>query len=246
MKTFLKVSAIALGIMLAACGDETAANSGAATGDAEVDTSQNWIEVVTKTEEGGFQMGNPDAPIKIVEFASMTCDHCATFAKESFEPLTENYILQGLVSFEVRNFVRDPLDLSAALLARCNGEGPFFPLNERLFSYQGQMLEAIQSADQAQLRALQAPETRQNGQTFIGFAEAAGLIDLVGGLGVSDQRARQCLTDSMAIGELVEMRNRALNQHNISGTPSFLINGELVGGVSSWSQLDARLQEIFQ
>lgn len=246
MKSVLKISAIALGMTLAACGGETNANGGAAVSDAEVDTSQNWVEVVSKTEDGGYVMGNPDAPIKVVEYASLTCPACASFSEQSYEPLTENYISQGLVSFEIRNFVRDPLDLSAALLARCNGEGPFFQLNERLFMNQNDMFETIQTADQAQLQALTTQEALQSGQTFIGFAEASGLIELVGGMGISDQQARQCLTDSAAIEELEEMRNRALNELNISGTPSFLINGELVSGVSSWAQLDARLQEMVQ
>ncbi|MEM8696399.1 MAG: thioredoxin domain-containing protein [Pseudomonadota bacterium] len=246
MKNLWKISAIAMAVTLTACGGETSANGGAATGDMEADTSQNWVEMVSKTEEGGFRMGNPDAPIQIVEYASMTCGHCATFAEESFEPLTEEYVSQGLVSFEVRNFVRDPLDLSAALLSRCRGEGPFFPLNERLFANQNAMFETIQGADQAALQALATPEALQSGRTFVGFAEAAGLIDLVGGMGISDQQARQCLTDSGAIQELEEMRNRALNQYNITGTPSFLINGELVNGVSSWPQLSTRLQEMVE
>jgi len=246
MTNFLKVSAIALAATLAACGGETSANGGAATGSYEADTSQNWVEMVSKTEDGGFLMGNPDAPITIIEYASLTCSHCATFAEESFAPLTANYISQGTVNFEVRNFVRDPLDLSAALLTRCNGEGPFFQLNERLFANQGAMFETIQGADQAALQALATPEALQSGRTFVGFADAAGLITLVGGLGISDQQARQCLADTAAVQELEEMRNTALNDYNISGTPAFLINGELANGVSSWPQLEARLQEMVQ
>jgi protein-disulfide isomerase len=245
MTNFLKVSAIALAATLAACGGETSAN-GTEVGMVEADTSQNWVEMVTKTEDGGFLMGNPDAPITIVEYASLTCSHCASFAEESFTPLTENYISQGTVNFEVRNFVRDPLDLSAALLSRCNGEGPFFQLNERLFANQGAMFETIQGADQASLQALATPEALQSGRTFVGFAEAAGLIDVVGGLGISEQQARTCLADTAAVTELEEMRNTALNDHNITGTPAFLINGQLAAGVSNWAQLEARLQELVQ
>lgn len=245
MTNFLKVSAIALAATLAACGGETSA-SGTEVGTVEADTSQNWVEMVSKTEDGGFMMGNPDAPIKIVEYASLTCSHCAAFAEESFGPLTENYISQGTVSFEVRNFVRDPLDLSAALLTRCNGEGPFFQLNEQLFANQNQMFETIQGADQASLQALATPEALQSGRTFVGFAEAAGLIELVGGLGISEQRARECLADGDAVQELEDMRNSALEDYNISGTPSFLINGQLVNGVSNWALLEARLQEMVQ
>ena len=245
MTNFLKVSAIAMAATLAACGGETSA-SGTEIGTVEADTSQNWVEMVSKTEDGGFRMGNPDAAIRIVEYGSLTCPHCAVFAEESFGPLTENYISQGTVSFEMRNFVRDPLDLSAALLSRCNGEGPFFQLNERLFAYQNEMFETIQGADQATLQALSTPEALQSGRTFVGFAEAAGLINVVGRLGISEQRARECLADGDAVQELEDMRNAALEDHNITGTHSFLINGELLNGVSNWALLDARLQEMVQ
>lgn len=247
MNNMIKVSAVAMAMVLAACGGETSANGGgAAVGDVEVDTSQNWAEVVSKTEEGGFVIGNPDAPIHVVEYASLTCPHCAAFAEESFDPMVENYISQGTVRFEVRNFVRDPLDLSAALLSRCRGEGPFFQLNERLFANQEAMFQAIQGADQAQLQALATQEALQSGRTFVGFAEAAGLIDVVGGLGISEQQARQCLGDMQAVQELETMRNAALNEYNISGTPSFLINGENAAGISTWAQLNARLQEMVE
>ncbi len=246
MNSYFKATGVALAFVLTACGGESAANEAGSVDPAEADTSRNWVEVVSQTDEGGFRMGNPDAPIQIVEFGSMTCSHCATFSEESYEPLTENYISQGLVSFEMRNFVRDPLDLSAALLARCNGTGPFFQLNEALFAYQGGMFEAIQQADPAQLQALATQQAVQSGQAFVGYAQAAGLIDLVGRLGISEQQAQQCLTDSAAIAQLEEMRNRALSQYNITGTPSFLINGQLAGGVSNWAQLEARIQSMME
>lgn len=244
MKMMWKAAGIGLAMVLTACGGETAANGGGSAADYEADTSRNWVEVVTKTEEGGFRMGNPDAPIKIVEFASLTCSHCAEFAEQSWTPLTENYIAQGLASFEIRNFIRDPLDLTAALLARCNGAEPFFPINERMFANQAQMFEAIQAADQAALQAASTPEAMQSGEAFVAYAQAAGLIDLVGGLGIPETRARQCLTDGAGLRELEALRNQALSQYDIPGTPTFLINGEVVSGVANWAGLEARLQEM--
>ena len=246
MNNLLKIPALTFALSLAACGGESAAGGGAATGPIVADASQNWVGMIARTEAGGFRMGNPDAPIRIVEFASLTCPACATFAEESFGPLTKNYISEGIASFEVRHFVRDPLDFSAALLIRCNGEAPFFRLNERLFANQAAMFESFQAADRAQLQALDTPEAIQSGRAFIGVAEVAGLIGLVGGLGISDSRARECLTDRAAIEKLQAMRNSALNEHNIEGTPSFLINGDLVDGVSDWNGLDARLQKLAQ
>ncbi len=247
MKNYWKIAGIGFAMALAACGGETSANGGAAAVSADdADTSQNWVEVVSKTEEGGFRMGNPDAPIQIVEYASLTCSHCAEFAEQSAQPMMDRYISQGLASFEVRNFVRDPLDLSAALLSRCNGAEPFFTLNERLFANQGQMFQAIQGADQAQLQAISTQEAVQSGAAFVGFAEAAGLIDFVGSLGITPDRARECLTDSAALEELEQMRAQALSQHNLTGTPTFLINGEVVQGVANWAGLEARLQEMVE
>lgn len=245
MNNHMKIAGIALAMTLAACGGESTANGGteASVSAEDVDTSRNWVEVVSKTDEGGFRMGNPDAPIEVVEYASLTCSHCATFAEESFEPLTRDYVSQGLVSFEVRNFVRDPLDLSAALLSRCNGAEPFFTLNERLFANQVQMFEAIQGADQARLQQVsQLPPA----QAIPAFADAAGLIDFVGGLGISADRARQCLADPAAVQELEQMRTQALNQYNLAGTPTFVINGEVVQGVANWAGLEARLQQMVE
>ncbi len=248
MNNSLKILGIGFAMALAACTGETSANGngGAADGPVEADTSRNWVEVVAETEDGGFRMGNPDAPIKIVEFASLTCSHCADFAEQSFEPLTEQYISQGTVSFEVRNFVRDPLDLSAALLSRCDGAEPFFQRNERFFGNQTAMIETIQGADPARLQQLSSPAAVQGGEAFVGFAEAAGLIDFGSGIGITPQHARECLTDTAAIERLDEMRTRAVNQYNIAGTPTFLINGEVAQNVNSWPQLEARLEELVQ
>lgn len=249
MKTMTILGGIALAAGLAACGGETAANgSGDAAGEisAEADTSRNWTEVVSKTEQGGFVMGKPDAPVQIVEFASLTCGACANFSETAFDPLVENYISQGLVSLEIRNFVRDPLDLSAALLSRCNGADPYFGITERMFANQAQMFETIQSADQAQLQQMATPEAVQSGAAFVGFAEAAGLIDFVGAMGISGDAARQCLADPAGRQELEEMRNQAINQYSVPGTPTFLINGEVAQNVTSWAQLEARIRDMLQ
>ncbi len=72
-------------------------------------------------------IGNPDAPLKLVEYASHTCHVCADFAKEGSEPLRENYINTGRVSYELRNLVRDPLDLTIAAMARCGDIASFIP-----------------------------------------------------------------------------------------------------------------------
>ncbi|MFV0643439.1 MAG: thioredoxin domain-containing protein, partial [Sphingomonadaceae bacterium] len=82
---------------------------------------QQWADKVVETPEGGYAMGNPDAPIKLVEYASTSCNHCADFSADSSAPLRDSYIASGRVSYELRNQVHDPIDLTFAVLSRCAG-----------------------------------------------------------------------------------------------------------------------------
>src|SRR6185436_12961187 len=76
-----------------------------------------------------------------IEYGSLSCSHCAAFSAEGAPALKERYVKTGKVSFEFRNFVRDPYDLTAALLSRCGGTGPFFKLTEQLFADQPNWLQ---------------------------------------------------------------------------------------------------------
>src|SRR3569833_2354772 len=98
--------------------------------------ARDWTKVVRATPAGGFVMGNPNARVKLVEYGSMTCPHCAHFDEDSVPSLIANYVKSGKVSWEFRNYVRDTIDVSAALIARCGGAKRFFPLTRALFKDQ--------------------------------------------------------------------------------------------------------------
>ena len=87
-----------------------------------------WNDVVSATPEGGFRMGNPDAPVKLVEYGSRTCHVCADFDKAAHEPLTTRYVATGKVSYEFRDYLRNGADVAAALVGGCGGTGPFFTI----------------------------------------------------------------------------------------------------------------------
>src|SRR4051812_15478339 len=88
----------------------------------------DWSEVVNPTGAGGFVMGNPNAKLKLIEFGSLTCPHCREFDEKGVPTLISKYVKTGQVSWEFRNYVRDAFDLTASLVARCNGAKSFFPL----------------------------------------------------------------------------------------------------------------------
>ena len=104
---------------------------------------RNWSTVVAATPEGGFRMGNPAAAIKLVEYASLTCSHCATFAREGTPSLVAKYVKTGKVSYEYRSYILNGIDVAAVLATRCSGAKGFFPMAEALYANQPQWLGKV-------------------------------------------------------------------------------------------------------
>ena len=137
MKKTLAIATLGLALMTTACGkkeEATAPTNTTAPAPDAANAGKDWSETVVKTPEGGFRMGNPDAPTKLVEYASITCPHCRDFTKAGTGPLKEKYISNGKVSWEYRNSVLNPLDVAATLVARCQGPETFFPFVEQLYA----------------------------------------------------------------------------------------------------------------
>lgn len=221
-------------------GRSTAANSTTAEA-VEPPADGDWSQVVTQTDKGGFRMGNPNAKVQLVEFGSMTCPHCAEFDETAMQPLIDKYVKNGQVAFEFRNFVRDPFDIAAALIARCNGGKSFFPLTRALFEAQQDWVTKLQSAPPSQLEALQnlGPE-----QQFLEIAKIANLQQWAAMRGVPSAKSTQCLTDQNAVNQLVQMNSDATTEYpKFSGTPSFLLNGELLENTATWDKLEPKIRE---
>ncbi len=244
MKTVQLILASAAILACAACNNEkgNSATTAPEVAAAAVPAPNNgdWSTIVTKTPEGGFLMGNPDAKVKLVEFASLTCPHCAEFEHAGGKALVDNYVKKGLVSWEMRNFVRDPFDMTATLLARCGGEASFFGLTRNLFADQKEWIEKIQSADQAKMQSLQ---TMPPAQQFSTIADLGGLKQYASMRGVPRAKGEQCLADQKEVQQLVQMNTDAASTYNIPGTPAFLINGSLVESVANWELLEPKIKE---
>lgn len=243
----MRISALFLAsaaLLATACNAEKGAanSSGPEVTAAAVPAPNNgdWSTIVTKTAEGGFLMGNPNAKVKLVEFGSLTCPHCAEFEEQGGKALIDNYIKKGLVSWEFRNFVRDPFDMTATLLARCGGEANFFGMTRTLFHDQKNWIGKIQAADQAQLQALQ---TMPVAQQFSTIADLAGLKTFAAQRGVPRAKADQCLANEQETNQLVQMNSDAVSSYNIPGTPSFLINGTLAEKTATWETLEPKIKE---
>ena len=248
MKALIGGASLTLALLLAGCGDDKGTEGAAGNGTAVVSNAPlpqvqapngDWTQVVTQTQEGGFLMGNPNAPVKLVEYASLTCPACANFSQQSSEKLKNQYVKSGQVSFEFRNFVRDPVDLAASMLVRCQGTGPFFKSVEQLFATQQQWMAGaskMSEADQERIAGL--PREQQPAA----FAKAAQIDAFFRQRGMPEARVNSCLGDQQSVQQLVQSNETAVEQHKLEGTPTFLINGERVEE-TSWQALEPMLRE---
>lgn len=200
----------------------------------------DWTRTVAKTPAGGYRMGNPNAKLKLVEFGSMTCPHCRAFDDEGADPLIRTYVKTGKVSFEFRNYVRDPYDLGASLIARCNGAKSFFALTRALFKDQPQWVAKAQSATPERIEAMKGlPPNR----LFLESARIAGLQQWATTRGVPVARSGQCLANEKEIERLVDMNRAAAEQYpDFPGTPTFILNGKMLEKTVTWADLQPKLQ----
>lgn len=227
---------------LAACSKDGTANGGL-SGDPiakiAAPAGKAWADMISKTAEGGYRMGNPDAPIKVVEYGSLTCSHCAEFSEKATVPLRDNYVASGRVSYEFRNFVRDAIDLTAAQLTRCGTPEGYFALNEQVFADQPNIFKRAQSAGAAlEAATKQPPEKRA-----IAIAEALGFTEFFAARGISKDQAQACLANAAEAEAIAKRTEAAGVQYSIEGTPTFILNGTKIED-NSWEALKTKLEAM--
>jgi protein-disulfide isomerase len=199
--------------------------------------NQDWTQTVQETPEGGYRMGNPDAPVKLVEYASIGCHVCADFSTAGHEKLTNQYVKSGQVSWEYRPYMLFPTDPGMFLLMRCQGPQPFFAMAEQLYATQKEWMGRLQTLTEAQTQALSAMPPQQQIPALV---KAIGMDQYFRQRGVPQARVDQCLGDTAGLQRLVEIKNRG-DTDGVSGTPTFLINGTLAQ-VTAWSALEPKLR----
>ncbi len=237
------VTAIAvLPLALAACSGGDSSNTTQAAAPVAAATApagRNWTETVVKTDEG-YLMGNPNAPIKLVEYGARSCPTCGAFAREAFKPLTDNYVSTGKVSFEFRDFlVHGAPDVALTLLGQCGGTAPFFPILEQMYQNQNAFLDKLQTMPPAMQQSLAnlAPTA-----VATKLAEHMGAIDFVKQRGIPEAKARACLADQKQLEIMAKPTENAMQSGTVTGTPTFLLNGKKMENVLSWSEMEKALK----
>ena len=165
-------------------------------------------------------MGDPNAKVKMVEYASLTCSHCGKFNNEVFPAFKAKYIDTGKVHYTFKEFLTPPNEVAAAgfLTARCAGKDKYFKVTDAIFHAQQEMFTT------GDMRGV-----------LLRIAQSAGL---------TEEQFNACITDEAALKALNERVEKAIKVDKINSTPTFVINGKKVKeGEVSLAELDAAVAE---
>jgi protein-disulfide isomerase len=205
---------------------------------------RDWTRTVNRTAAGAYVIGNPAAKVKLVEYLSYTCSHCAHYSAASAATLKGKFIRSGSTRVELRHATRDKVDLAATVIARCAGPAAFPAISEQLFATQedwyprGLRFEQVNGqrmtiySDNARLRAI---------------AEGSGLSDIAHARGISDAALKACFDDDAALLQLAVMSDASWKAISAAaapapgGTPSFVVNNKPYAGLD-WAGLEKILR----
>jgi protein-disulfide isomerase len=164
-----------------------------------------------------MSMGNPNAPVTVIEYGSASCTHCAHFNNDIFPAFKAKYIDTGQVRYVFREFLTEPVNLAAAsfLLARCAGRDKYFSVLDAVFHAQADIYK-----------------TGDATKIMHKIADDAGL---------SEAKATACLTDKAALDALNARVQGYVDNDKIQGTPTFFVDGQRLEGVQTLPQLDAAI-----
>ena len=164
-------------------------------------------------------LGKADAPVTIIEYASMTCPHCANFHKTTYPALKSKYIETGKVRFIFREFPLDDLAVAASMLARCAGAEKSMAMIDVLFASQDKWA------------------TRDPIPALLQIAKQAGF---------TQASFDTCLKDQKLYNDILAMRERGSKEFKVESTPTLFVNGKMQKGGASIEELDKLIQPLLK
>jgi protein-disulfide isomerase len=167
---------------------------------------------------GDVWLGKPDAKATIIEYASMTCSHCAHFHATTWPALKSKYIDTGKVRFSLREFPLDPLATAGFMLARCDGNDKYYPVVDLLFSKQRDWAFTDKPVD--------------------------ALSKLMKQAGFTQEKFESCLKNQQIYDAVNWVKDRGAEKLGVNSTPTFFINGQVQRGAISIEELDKILAPI--
>ena len=214
-----------------------------AAGPAAKPAKTSWNTTVIRTPQGTHVLGNPAAKVRLTQFVSYTCSHCAQFEEEADAALRANFVAQGKTAVEVRHFVRDPVDLTVTLLTNCGAPAKFFRNHTAFMRSQAKWIGPLENPSAAQAARWSSGTFAQRTKVI---ARDFGFYPIMASRGYTAAQVDRCLADEALANRLAADTDLAQRSLRVTGTPSFAIDGAVLAGTHNWEtlrpQLDARLR----
>jgi protein-disulfide isomerase len=170
------------------------------------DAAPSPADLADAGPNGDVMLGSDKAPVTIIEYASMTCPHCAHFSENTFPELKKRYIDTGKVRFTLRTFPLDELAAAGFMIALCGGKDKYMPIVETLFAKQ---------------------------EDWIVKDPIPPLEEIAKQFGFTDEQFKKCLANQKLLDDIQAVRDHAVQKLGVNSTPTFFINGKkLVGDLS--------------
>ncbi|MER8685146.1 DsbA family protein [Mesorhizobium sp. M1136] len=192
----------------------------AAPAAAKVPEAQGTVDMAALLKPGALpdmQLGKDDAKVTIVEYASMTCPHCAHFAETTFPELKTKYIDTGKARYILREFPFDPSAEAGFMLARCSKDN-YFPMVDVLFRQQANWVGVNNTKD-----------------ALLQIAKLAGF---------TQESFEACLTDQKLLDDVRSVQKRGADEFKVDSTPTFFINGKTYKGAMSIAEMSAIIDPL--
>ncbi len=167
---------------------------------------------------GDRMLGDENAAISFVEYASMSCPHCATFHNGTWKPFKEKYVDSGQVRFVFREFPLNASAYAVAMLARCAPVDRYFTIIDLYFTHQNEWLRSPDMFN--------------------------AILDIAKQVGFTKKTFEACLKNQALFDGLNAEKDRASNSFGVNSTPTFFINGTKQSGALTLEQLDKEIQPL--
>ncbi len=238
----LALTALPLALTLGACSkstDPSATTAVTAQPLAKIapPAGKAWSDVVSATPDGGYLMGNPAAPIKVLEYGSLSCPHCKKFSDDGFEKLRSNYIASGRVNYEYRSYAIHSVDVPMTMLVNCAPKESAFALVEQIYQNQDAIMTRAQAGEAQIAAAYKLPDN----QRFFAVAQSLGLIEFFAQRGISVDQAKACLAN-VASATAIAKHTEDYGKAGIDSTPTLLVNGANKIAGATFDQVEPILQ----
>ncbi len=194
--------------------------------------------MVTVTPDGAHVLGDPAAKIRLTEYISYTCPHCVHFNQESEATLRMTFVASGKGSVEIRQYIRNPIDMAAALLVGCGGPTNFIRLHDIFLNTQTEWMAKVANLNDAQRQRWETGPISGRMRAIAGDLDFYRVME---NNGFSRPAVDRCLNDEAAMKRLAA-QTEAATTAGVEGTPGFAIDGVVLTGTYDWTMLAPQLQ----